>query len=123
MVLSASESVVLESYVVIAGRVTIIDSDHTWVDGHPRVTENASATSPIRIGHGTWVGEQSVVLRGTEIGPFSIVAANSVVRGAFPAYSLIAGSPARVVGSTWDRVPEKLRQSLADEGHEKTGTP
>lgn len=111
-VLSASERVVLEDYVVLAGRVTVIDSDHTWSDGEPRITNNRSLTGPIRIGRGTWVAEQSMVLRNTDIGAFCIVAANSVVRGTFPDFSLIAGSPAVVIGSTAGRVPESLRGSI-----------
>lgn len=109
VVLSASESIVLEEHVTLAGRVTVIDSDHTWADGHPLITDNRSVTAPIRIGRGSWIAEQSIILRGTEVGVFCIVAANSVVRGSFPDFSLIAGSPARVVGSTLDRVPPALR--------------
>lgn len=116
-VLSASERVVLESDVVLAGHVTVIDSDHTWQDGDARIVNNASVTGPIRVGRGTWIAEQSVVLRNTDIGAFCIVAANSVVRGSFPNFSLIAGSPAVVVGSTRERVPEALRALVEpDEG-------
>lgn len=111
-VLSASEKVVLEQDVVLAGRVTVIDSDHTWTDGHPRITDNKSVTGPVRIGRGSWIAEQSIVLRNTDIGVYSIVAANSVVRGSFPDYSLIAGSPAVVVGSTAARVPASLRAKV-----------
>jgi lipopolysaccharide O-acetyltransferase len=108
VVLSASEKIVIEPYVVMAGRCVVIDSTHTWDDGYPRITQNPSKTAPIRIRMGSWLCERSIVLRGTDIGAFSIVSANSVVQGHFPDFSIIAGSPARVVGSTRDRLPEGL---------------
>ena len=119
VVVSATEKIVLEADVAVAGRVTIIDSDHTWVNGNALVANNESVTGPIRIGRGTWIAEQSIVLRDTDIGAFCIVAANSVVRGHFPDFSVIAGAPAVVVGSTWDRVPPHLRACV---GHEREET-
>jgi acetyltransferase-like isoleucine patch superfamily enzyme len=37
------------------------------------------------------------VLRGTDIGPGSVVAASAVARGAFPARSIVGGVPARLL--------------------------
>lgn len=113
VVLSASERVVIEDNVGISGRVLVIDSDHTWSEGSAFVSDNLSVTSPVRIGEGTWIGEQSIVLRGTDIGRFCLIAANSVVRGTFPDYSIIAGTPAKAVGST----RRHLHDSLLDEEH------
>jgi len=54
--------------------------------------------APIAIGAGSWIGARVVLLGGAEIGPGSLVAAGTVVRpGVYPAQSLIAGVPARVV--------------------------
>jgi virginiamycin A acetyltransferase len=51
----------------------------------------------IVIGNDVWIGTQCVVLSGAQIGNGAIVAANSVVIGDVPAYSIVAGSPARVI--------------------------
>jgi len=62
----------------------------------------------IRIGAYTFVGPYSLIMPGTNIGKGSIVAAYSQVKGNFPDYSIIAGNPAKIVGST----KEKDRQFL-----------
>lgn len=122
-VISASDKIVIEPYVSIAGRCVIIDSTHSWDGGNPRIAANPSKTAPIRIGIGTWLCEQSIVLRGTDIGAFSIVSANSVVQGKFPDYSVLAGSPARVVGTTRDRLPEVLLDLVAARATDDDGLP
>lgn len=98
--ISASERIVIEDDVVIAAFTTVIDSDHTWDAGHPNVLYNPVRTAPIRIGRGTWLGERVAVLRGSNIGQFCLIGANSVVKGTIPDRSIAVGSPARVVGST-----------------------
>lgn len=54
---------------------------------------------PISVGDGCWIGVRATILGGTTIGPRSIVAAGSVVRGIFPSDSLIGGVPARIIKS------------------------
>jgi acetyltransferase-like isoleucine patch superfamily enzyme len=97
--ISASESVVIGPDVVMARDCTVIDSDHTF-GRSDNVLYNPTVTAPIRIGRGTWLGDRVSVLRGTTIGEFCLIGANSVVRGSIPAYSVAVGAPARVVGST-----------------------
>jgi acetyltransferase-like isoleucine patch superfamily enzyme len=96
--ISAAESVVIEDDVIIGAFSSVIDSDHTFELGRPNVMHNPVATSPIRIGRGTWLAERVAVLRGSNIGRCCIVGANSVVKGDLPDYSIAVGSPARVVG-------------------------
>jgi len=96
--ISASEEIVIEDDVIIGAFSSIIDSDHTFSDGRPNVMHNPVASSPIRIGRGTWLAERVAVLRGSQIGRCCIVGANSVVRGELPDYAIAAGAPARVVG-------------------------
>jgi acetyltransferase-like isoleucine patch superfamily enzyme len=97
--LSATDSVVIEDDVIIGAFSSVIDTDHTFADGRPNVMHNRLATSPIRIGRGTWIAERVAVLRGADIGECCIIGANSVVRGTIPPHSIAVGAPARVVGS------------------------
>lgn len=97
--LSAATSIVIEDDVVFGGSVTVVDSDHTWHGRNPNVLYNPLETSPVRIGRGTWVGDHATILRGTTIGEFSVIGANSVVRGHIPDRSIAVGMPARVIAS------------------------
>jgi acetyltransferase-like isoleucine patch superfamily enzyme len=96
--ISAAEHIEIEDDVIIAAFSSVIDSDHTFAAGRPNVMHNPLATSPIRIGRGTWIAERVAVLRGADIGRCCIIGANSVVKGTIPDYSIAVGSPARVVG-------------------------
>jgi maltose O-acetyltransferase len=54
----------------------------------------------ITIGDDVWVGANATILKGARIGSGSIVAANAVVTaGDWPARSVLAGNPAKVVKS------------------------
>jgi acetyltransferase-like isoleucine patch superfamily enzyme len=54
----------------------------------------------VSIGDFSWLCLGAIVLKGANLGEGTIVAAHSVVRaGVYPPYSLLAGSPAKVVRS------------------------
>ena len=54
----------------------------------------------ITIGDDVWIGANTIILKGVKIGEGSIIAAGAVVpKGDYPARSIIAGNPARVVKS------------------------
>ncbi len=97
--LSAARSILVEDDVVLGGSVTVVDSDHTWRDGRPNVLYNPVDAAPVRIGRGTWVGDHTTILRGSDIGELCVIGANSVVRGTIPDRSVAVGVPARVVGT------------------------
>lgn len=54
-------------------------------------------SEPITIGNNVWIGLDAIILKGTEIGDNSVVAAGSVVKGKFPEFSLIGGNPAKLI--------------------------
>jgi acetyltransferase-like isoleucine patch superfamily enzyme len=55
--------------------------------------------SPVTIGDKAWIGWGVTILRGVTIGEGAIVGANSVVTKDVPSYTVVAGSPARVLQS------------------------
>jgi acetyltransferase-like isoleucine patch superfamily enzyme len=59
--------------------------------------QQGTISKPVRIGHRVWVGSNSVVLAGAEIGDNVIVSAGSVVSGQVPANSIVLGNPAKVI--------------------------
>ena len=54
---------------------------------------------PITIEDDCWIGANVTFLGGAYLGRGSIVGAGSVVRGTFPAFSVIAGIPAKIIKS------------------------
>ena len=55
---------------------------------------------PVKIGAYTFIGGGSAVVPGITIGKGCVVGVNSVVTHDVPDYAIVAGSPARVIGST-----------------------
>ncbi|MDO9441100.1 MAG: acyltransferase [Beijerinckiaceae bacterium] len=54
----------------------------------------------VKIGERVYIGAHAIVLPGTTIGDDVIVAAGAIVRGEIPAGAVVAGVPARQVGTT-----------------------
>lgn len=55
---------------------------------------------PIVIEEGVWIGARAMVLGGVTIGAYAVVAAGAVVTKDVPAYAIVAGTPAKVIGAT-----------------------
>ena len=53
--------------------------------------------SPVKIGKNVWIGSDSTILPGVEIGDGAIIGAGSVVTKSVPANSIAVGSPARII--------------------------
>ncbi|MDR0350339.1 MAG: acyltransferase [Coriobacteriales bacterium] len=53
---------------------------------------------PVSIGDCTFIGAQSVILKGVTIGAHCLIGANSTITHDLPAYSIAAGTPTRVIG-------------------------
>ena len=67
----------------------------TWPAGQPRP---GWVAGPVVVGPWCFIGPHSLLEPGTSLGAGCIVRAGSVLRGHYPAHSLIAGNPAVVVG-------------------------
>lgn len=94
----AFESVVIEDDVMFANNVFVADGTHAFdhVDV-PYKFQGVGQPRPIRIGRGSWIGQNVVILPGVQIGAMAIVGSNSVVTRDVPEYSIVVGSPARVL--------------------------
>ena len=93
----ARERIVLEHDVTLAPNVYITDHNHTYADPWLPVGQQILQCQPVRIGSGTWIGTNVVVLPGADVGRNCAIAAGSVVRGTIPDHSVVAGVPGRVV--------------------------
>jgi phosphonate metabolism protein (transferase hexapeptide repeat family) len=82
----------------------------------------------VQIGHDVWIGHGAIVLPGRNVGTGAVVAAGAIVTKDVPAYTIVAGNPARVVRRRfsedvtnrlaelgwWDWDHETLRKALPD---------
>ena len=65
----------------------------------PMIDQPAPPPRPVTILDDVWIGARCILLPGVTIGRGSILAAGAVVSHDVPAYSVVAGVPARVVKS------------------------
>jgi len=64
----------------------------------------------IEIGHDVWIGHGAIVLPGRNIGTGAVIAAGAIVTKDVPAYTIVAGNPARPIKR---RFPEAIADRLA----------
>lgn len=65
--------------------------------------------APTRVGRGASVGANATILCGLEIGDFALIGAGAVVLDNVPAYAVVAGNPARVIGDVRRRKQSTVR--------------
>lgn len=92
-IIAYQEILVGESSLIGAGCL-ICDSDMHEI---PLGSNNPIQISPIAIGRSVFIGANTTVLKGAEIGDHAVIGACSVVTGQITPSSIIAGNPARVV--------------------------
>lgn len=98
------------AYLVAAQEITIADgcvlSEHVYIadNSHgydplagPIMRQPLEVKGPVRIGPNCFLGYRVAVMPNITLGEWCIVGANSVVTCSFPAYSMIAGAPARLI--------------------------
>lgn len=85
------------NHVNLAQGVVVSGLNHNFQDITRCIDEQGVSTSPITIHDDVWIGANSVVTAGVTIGRHSVIAAGSVVTKDVPEYTVVAGSPARVI--------------------------
>lgn len=98
----ATRRVMIGDDVMLAQGCLVSDNTHGYEDvSMPIKAQPLVATGEIRIGNGSWLGANCVVLGNVRIGRNCVVAAHSVVKEDLPDFSVAAGAPARIV-KRWD---------------------
>jgi acetyltransferase-like isoleucine patch superfamily enzyme len=86
----------------ISSRVFIGDTHADYADPDKATIDMPHAKpSPVRIGAGTHIGVNAVVLAGITVGERAFIGAGAVVTRDVPARAVVLGNPARIVRS-WD---------------------
>jgi len=89
--------VTLGNDVLIAQNVSFISFQHNYERNDVPIHAQGEIFSPIMVGNDVWIGINVVILAGTTIGDHAIVAAGAVVTKGVPAWSVVAGVPAKVI--------------------------
>lgn len=107
-----SGSVSIGDGCLFARNVTVLSSTHQ-IYGGGTIRENDAVfqrdpsrchVQHVDIGDDCWLGMNTVVLMGVSLGKGTVVGANAVVTKSFPDYSIVAGVPAKIIGSRLQKV-------------------
>lgn len=85
--------------VMLGPNVSVYDSDHRCEIGPTPFKNQGYVSNGISIGRNVWIGQNSVVAKGSQIGESVVIAANSLVRGVLETGGLYAGTPVRRIRS------------------------
>jgi acetyltransferase-like isoleucine patch superfamily enzyme len=73
--------------------------NHQYTDPTAPIRQQGVTRRGIHIGANCWIGSKVTILDGVLIGEGCVVAAGAVVNRSVPAFSIVAGVPARVIGT------------------------
>ncbi|MGZ3656846.1 MAG: acyltransferase [Bdellovibrionota bacterium] len=91
------EAVTIEDEVYLTRGVKVI-AHFNPTNPIAELTGINSDVNPVKIGFGTFVGVNAIILPGVELGRMCIVGAGAVVTKSAPDYSILGGNPATVIG-------------------------
>jgi acetyltransferase-like isoleucine patch superfamily enzyme len=87
--------------VILSASVLVMDHNHGFEDVTlPIRDQGITPGGKIRIGQGCWIGHGAAIVCGSGelvLGRNCVVGANAVITKSFPPYSIIVGSPAKVL--------------------------
>lgn len=98
--------VVIGNEVIFGPNVSIFSETHNFTDPDLPVKLQGETRKGVTIEDGVWIGTRAVILDGVTVGRNSIIAAGAIVNKDVPAYSIVAGVPAKVIKH---RNPETMK--------------
>jgi len=94
-----SRSIQIGNGTIIGPNVIITDSDFhaLWPPDNRTCNPALENDKDVFIGKNVWIGMNSVILKGANIGDNSIIGAGSIVTGSIPSNCVAAGNPAKQI--------------------------
>ena len=89
----------IEDDVIVASRVSVLSGrhPHRFDDPHRPIQKQEGESVQIRVGADSWLGEGSIVM--ADLGRGTVVGAGTVVVKPVEDYAIVAGNPARQIGT------------------------
>ena len=93
-----TDKIFIGSDTILASDILITSENH-GMDPESQIPyyKQKLVSESVHIGSGVWIGEKVIILPGVNIGDKAIVAAGAIVANDVPAYSIVAGCPAKVI--------------------------
>ncbi len=118
--IQASGGVEMGDDVILGPGVKIWSINHVFADPDTPIHDQGYEKKPVRIGNDVWIGANAFIMPGADIGDGAIISANAVVGGKVIApYSILAGNPARKIGSRKKKTEEKAEAAAAEAGDDE----
>jgi len=95
---AGDKDLVLGNDVRIGPGVVILATSRNFSDRSTRITDQGSSQEGVTIGDDVLIGANAVILDGCRIGTGAVIGAGSIVKSDVPAYSIVAGVPAKIIG-------------------------
>jgi acetyltransferase-like isoleucine patch superfamily enzyme len=97
--IGCSGSLKIGNDVMIGARLTIIAENHNFSDVTRPMSQQGVSNKGITIGNDVWIGACVTILDGVTIGDHAIIGAGAVVTRDVMPFAIVAGVPARQIGS------------------------
>lgn len=104
---SIGSGTMIDMGVVIGGRVKVGNMCHIGAGSVLAGVIEPPSAQPVVVEDDVLIGANAVVLEGVRIGKGSVVAAGAVVVEDVPEYTVVAGTPARVIKKVDDKTKSK----------------
>jgi acetyltransferase-like isoleucine patch superfamily enzyme len=95
LMVCAANYIEIGDHSLIGQFVTIMDHDAHGIS--PDKRREVGEIGQVIIGRNAWLGNNVIIMKNTEIGENSIVAAGAVVAGKFPPNVIVGGVPAKII--------------------------
>lgn len=92
-----NEKISIGDNVLIAANSVILTRTHKYSDTNIPINKQGYSNKSVDIEDDVWIGVNCVILYGVKIGRGAIIAANSVVNKDIEPYSIVGGSPAKLI--------------------------
>lgn len=87
VMITSMKNIEIGKEVTIGNNVVIVDHDHNF----KKTSDEAFLSESVEIGDFSWIGANSIILRGVHLGHHCVVAAGTVVRkGVYEPYTIIS---------------------------------